>query len=216
MSFWMDYIILKERHAMGRIFCLMGKSATGKDSIYQALLMQQGLSLRRIVPYTTRPIREGEEDGREYIFCQEEQVRKLSQEGRIIEMRTYDTVYGEWKYFTVEDGQIALDTQSYLMIGTLETYQKIQDYFGKEKVVPIYIEVEDGKRLLRAITREQRQDVPKYEEMCRRFLADAKDFSEEKLLEAGIVRRFINEELPKTIAEIADFIKGYDGFQLEA
>lgn len=194
----------------------MGKSATGKDSIYQALLMQQELSLRRIVPYTTRPIREGEEDGREYIFCQEEQVRKLSQEGRIIEMRTYDTVYGEWKYFTVEDGQIALDTQSYLMIGTLETYQKIQEYFGKEKVVPIYIEVEDGKRLLRAITREQGQAVPKYEEMCRRFLADAKDFSEEKLLEAGIARRFINEELPKTIAEIADFIKGYDGFGTEA
>ena len=192
---------------MGKIFCVMGKSATGKDTIYQKLLHENQLNLQRIIPYTTRPIREGEEPGREYHFCKEEDVQRLEEEGRIVELRAYDTVYGIWKYFTVNDGDIQLDKENYLLIGTLEAYTKIRDYFGKEKVVPIYVEVEDGDRLLRAISREKEQEVPKYEEMCRRFLADAKDFSEEKLKEAEIEKRFVNVTLRKTIDEVEAYIK---------
>jgi guanylate kinase len=82
----------------------------------------------------------------------------------------------------------------------------MQKYFGKDRIVPIYIEVEDGERLLRAIARE-RQGAPKYEEMCRRFLADAADFSEEKLAAAGIDKRFFNHKLEDTIREITEYIK---------
>ena len=191
---------------MGKIFCVMGKSATGKDTIYQKLLHENRLQLQRIIPYTTRPIREGEEEGREYHFCSEEDVQRLEAEGKIVELRAYDTVYGIWKYFTVNDSSISLDKENYLLIGTLEAYVKIRDYFGEENVVPIYIEVEDGDRLLRAISREKEQDVPKYEEMCRRFLADAKDFSEEKLKKAGIEKRFINLTLGQTLEEIEAYI----------
>lgn len=192
---------------MGKIFCVMGKSATGKDTIYQKVLHENELNLQRIIPYTTRPIREGEIDGREYHFCKEEDVQKLEKEGRIVELRAYDTVYGIWKYFTVDDGNIKLEKENYLLIGTLEAYTKIRDYFGKENVVPIYIEVEDGDRLIRAISREKEQEIPKYEEMCRRFLADAKDFSEEKLEEAEIKKRFQNITLHQTIDEVEAYIK---------
>ena len=192
---------------MGKIFCVMGKSATGKDTIYQKLLNESKLDLKRIIPYTTRPIREGEVEGREYHFCTEEDVLKLEQEGRIVELRAYNTVYGIWKYFTVNDGDIRLDKENYLLIGTLEAYTKIRDYFGADKVLPIYIEVEDGERLLRAIEREKSQDVPKYEEMCRRFLADAKDFSEENLKAAEIEIRFQNIELSDTIAKVEKYVE---------
>ena len=84
---------------MGKIFCVMGKSATGKDTIYQKLLSESKLELKRIIPYTTRPIREGEVEGREYHFCNEDDVERLSRDGRIVELRAYDTVYGIWKYF---------------------------------------------------------------------------------------------------------------------
>ena len=57
-------------------------------------------------------------------------------------------------------------------------------------------------RLQRALDREKAQDQPKYEEMCRRFLADAEDFSEEKIREAGIERRFHNDELDNCLEEI--------------
>ena len=191
---------------MGKIFCVMGKSASGKDTIYSRLLENEKLSLKRIVPYTTRPMRDGEEDGKTYHFCDEAKVQKLDEMGKIIELREYNTVYGIWKYFTVDDGQIDLAKGNYLLIGTLETYTKVVKYFGQDKVLPIYIEVEDGERLIRAIDREKQQKEPKYEEMCRRFLADASDLSEENLKKAGVSRRFENRELVSTIQEIQEYV----------
>lgn len=192
---------------MGKIFCLMGKSSSGKDTIYRELFKRPDISLKKIIPYTTRPIREGEEEGREYHFCNEDQVTQLQNADKIVELRTYDTVYGVWKYFTVDDGQVDLEDNSYLLIGTLETYRKIRQYYGAAQVVPVYIEVEDGERLLRAIAREKEQMIPKYTEMCRRFLADSEDFSEEKLKEAGISVRFENEKLENTIDKVAAYIR---------
>ena len=192
---------------MGKIFCVMGKSASGKDTIYQSLLHENSLSLKRIVPYTTRPIREGEEEGREYHFCTEEDVRRFEAEGKIVELRAYHTIHGIWKYFTVDDGNICLEKENYLLIGTLEAYTKIRDYFGKEVVVPIYIEVEDGERLSRALSRERTQSAPKYEELCRRFLADAKDFSEENLKLAQIEKRFVNHSLEEILTKIETYIR---------
>ncbi|MCI5517930.1 guanylate kinase [Roseburia sp. MUC/MUC-530-WT-4D] len=192
---------------MGKIFCLMGKSSSGKDTIYRELFKRQDISLKKIIPYTTRPIREGEEEGREYHFCNEDQVAQFQNANKIVELRAYDTVYGVWKYFTVDDGQVDLADNSYLLIGTLETYVKIRQYYGAAQVVPVYIEVEDGERLLRAIAREKEQKIPKYTEMCRRFLADSEDFSEEKLKDAGVSVRFENEKLENTIDKVAAYIR---------
>lgn len=191
---------------MGKIYCVMGKSSSGKDSIYHEIMEKSALGLKPIIPYTTRPIRDGEQDGREYHFCTEDTVQRLQDAGRIMELRAYNTVYGVWKYFTVDDERIDLSKNNYLYIVTLEGYTKIREYFGADRVVPIYIEVEDGERLMRAIAREQKQDVPKYEEMCRRFLADSADFSEEKLVEAGIVRRFQNNDFVQTVREVTAYI----------
>ena len=192
---------------MGKIFCVMGKSASGKDTIYNKILQDDSLMLSRIIPYTTRPIRDGETQDKDYHFCNEEDVKRLSAQGRIIELREYNTVYGVWKYFTVNDGDIDLRCKSYLTVGTLESYTKIRDYFGSDKVLPIYVEVEDGDRLIRAIHREKGQQVPKYEEMCRRFLADEEDFSEENLIKSGITERFGNEDFTECLNKIQRYIE---------
>lgn len=192
---------------MGKIFCLMGKSSSGKDTIYKKLLEQETLSLHTIIPCTTRPIRNGETPGLEYYFYTEDELEKLQQDGKIIELRAYDTVYGVWKYFTADDHQIDLEHYDYLMIGTLDSYVKMQDYFGREKLIPIYLCVDDGIRLARALERERIQAEPKYAEMCRRFLADEKDFSTENLNAAGIKRHFCNQELFDTTKEIISYIQ---------
>ena len=71
---------------MSKIFYFMGKSAAGKDTIFQKV--QKHLTdLRTVVIYTTRPIREGEEDGVAYHFVTEERMRELEREGKIIELR---------------------------------------------------------------------------------------------------------------------------------
>ena len=191
---------------MGKIYCMMGKSSSGKDTLFKLLLANPKLSLKNIVPYTTRPIREGETNGVEYYFCTEQCLRELEQSGKIIELRAYDTIHGVWSYFTVDDHQIQDRGQNYLMIGTLESYQKLKEFFGNDRVIPIYIEVEDGIRLQRALERERAQKYPKYEELCRRFIADAADFSEEKLSEAGIVVRFENNNLQKTAENIEQYM----------
>lgn len=185
---------------MGKIFYLMGKSASGKDSIYKELKVRMP-ELKTIVIYTTRPIREGERDGVEYHFVTEDVLQQLQQDGKVIELRAYDTVHGIWKYFTADDGQFDAP-EDYLAIGTLESYGALIRYFGQEKVVPIYIEVEDGIRLQRALERERMQKTPRYEELCRRFLADAQDFSSEKLEKMGITQRFQNQNMEKCIDEI--------------
>lgn len=185
---------------MGKIFYLMGKSASGKDTIYKKV-KEQLPELKTIVIYTTRPIREGEQDGVEYFFVDDKRLEELQQAGKVIELREYNTVHGIWKYFTADDGQF--DREDHLIaIGTLESYQKMREYFGEGKLVPIYIEVEDGLRLERALSRERKQSEPKYEELCRRFLADAADFSADKLNEAGITQKYFNIDMDKCINEI--------------
>lgn len=192
---------------MGKIFCLMGKSASGKDFIYRSLRGREDLQLKHIVPYTTRPIRFGEVEGQTYFFRTDAEAEEMERAGRIIEMRTYHTVHGIWKYFTADDGQIDLSRNDYLMIGTPEAYVKIRDYFGETYVVPIYVWVDDGDRLERALKRERKQEQPKYAEMCRRFLADEQDFSPEKLAAAGICSGFENREKEQILEDVEQYIR---------
>lgn len=197
-----------ELETMGKIFYIMGKSASGKDTIYERILNRGELRLQRLVPYTTRPIRSNETEGVEYHFVDKDKLQEFLNDGKVVELREYHTMHGIWKYFTVDDEYMDLRNKDYLAIGTLESYEKIKNYYGKDKIVPLYIEVEDGLRLERALQREKKQSQPKYEEMCRRFLADQQDFAEEKLQQAGISFRFRNEkDLESCIETVAEYIR---------
>lgn len=192
---------------MGKLFCLMGKSSCGKDTLYKRILSDGSLPLKTLVSYTTRPIRSGETDGVEYYFLTEQQLEALEQEGKIIELRAYNTVHGIWKYFTVNDHQLDLSENNYLIIGTLESYRMLRKHFGSENLVPLYIEVDSGERLQRALTRERSQEEPKYAEMCRRFLADEEDFSQENLAQAEITQIFQNDNLDDCLQELIEYIR---------
>lgn len=192
---------------MGKIYYLMGKSSSGKDTMFKKLIEDNALGLKTIVGYTTRPMREGETEGVEYHFIDEQALTRLQNEGRIIELRSYDTVYGVWKYLTVDDDQINLKgDDKYLLIGTLESYERVRSYFGKDKLVPLYITVDDGVRLQRALDRERVQDKPRYAELCRRFLADEADFSMENIYRCEIDRAYENDDLDRCYNEIRNTI----------
>lgn len=191
---------------MGKIYYMMGKSSSGKDTLFKEI-KRRIPGLRTVTLYTTRPVREGEKNGVEYFFVTADTLDMYVQEGKVVELRTYNTIHGAWKYATIDDGQVDLKICDYLMMGTLESYGKIRDYYGAENVVPVYVEVEDGERLARALARERQQDHPRYAELCRRFLADTEDFSEEHLREAGITRRYYNDDIDKCLEEIVEDIQ---------
>ena len=188
---------------MNRIFYIMGKSSSGKDTVYKRLLSE--MKLIPVIIYTTRPMRENEQQGREYYFVDRACFDKMCSNGDVIEKRTYNTMHGEWIYFTAKNS-ISLSEGNCIGIGTPESFVKIRDFFGSA-VVPVYIEVDDGIRLARAVERERMEKIPKYKELCRRFLADCDDFSEEKLSSAGINRRFSNNsDIESCIDEIKKYI----------
>ena len=190
------------------IYVIRGKSATGKDTIFNKLLRNKQLGLTKIVPYTTRPRRTGEIEGHEYHFVDEERMGELEAAGLIVEHRQYDTVHGIWHYFTVDDNELVRQTDvRYAMIGTLEAYVSLKEYYGDGLVVPIYIKVDDFERLRRAVNREKRQANPNCEEVCRRYLADERDFSEDKLASAGIDRCYVNNSIKECVADIVNDIK---------
>ena len=187
---------------MGKIFFILGKSSSGKDTIFQKIKENNELGLKTVVGYTTRPMRENEVDGEEYFFVDRDRLEELKNDDKVIESRDYNTVHGIWSYFTVDDGQIDLDQDDYLYIGTLESYEQVRNFYGEDKVIPIYIEVEQGERLRRAVLREIEQSEPKYEELCRRFLADEQDFREEEINRLGIKKKYMNEDLDTCVDEI--------------
>ena len=193
---------------MGKIFYLIGKSCAGKDSLYNIMKNDEELNLRPVIRYTTRPIRDGETDGVGYHFVDTDGYRHFKDSGKIIEEQVYHTVHGDWYYFTADDGGIDIDKYDYLATGVLESFAGTRQYYGKDKVMPIYIELDDGERLQRALNRERLPENGRYAEMCRRFLADADDFREERIKELGIrdEERFENDDLEDCAKRIKAWI----------
>ncbi len=72
----------------------MGKSASGKDHIYARLAAHEGLGLKKLVLYTTRPIRAEEENGKQYYFVDDKKLEEFRSSGNLIEARAYHTVHG--------------------------------------------------------------------------------------------------------------------------
>lgn len=193
---------------MRKIYYIMGKSASGKDTVYKRLL-KEFPEMGTIVLYTTRPIRDGETAGVEYHFVSEKEFLMWKNKNKVIEFRTYETMCGPWTYFTADDGQFNLEKQDCLMIGTLESYEKMKLYFGEKNIVPLYLYIDDGIRLERALFREKQQKSPQYAEMCRRFLADEEDFKEENLRRCGISEKYDNSDLEDCINQISNVINSY-------
>ena len=191
---------------MGKLFVFMGKSASGKDTLYR-LVMEKYRNLHPVIPYTTRPIRAGETEGAEYHFVTEEEMAKMQRRNQIVECRCYQTVKGPWYYFTAEDGQIDFEKGDFALISTLEGYEQTRNFYGEERVVPLYIEVEDMLRIERSLAREKQQEKPCVAEVCRRFLADEADFSEENLQRLGIAVRISNISLEHALDQISTIIR---------
>jgi len=163
---------------MAKLFCLLGKSGVGKDTLFKRIVdhPELGAALTPVVSHTTRPKREDEACGVHYHFVSEDQMDKLERQGKIIEKRRYNTVRGVWHYFTaVFELPLCSDA---IIITTTQGAKKLAEKIGAGNMVIINLTANDKTRLERSILRESGQARPNYAEVCRRYLADEQDFAD--------------------------------------
>jgi guanylate kinase len=149
-----------------KIVALFGKSGSGKDTVLKALCKNQS-TYNRIISSTTRPPREGEVDGKDYYFLDNIAFAEKILNGSFIEA----TGFKNWFYGTdissLDPSRINIGVFNINAIECLKEDSNLEVY-------PILIEAKDSIRLKRILSREEDPDC---EEICRRFLADKKDFS---------------------------------------
>ena len=99
---------------MKKIFLIIGRSGSGKDTVFRALkdrIKEKDLDINEVPIYTTRPMRPGEAEGEEYQFISEREFLKMEEAHEFVESRSYQTVFGIWRYGT------ALYNNDYVLVG---------------------------------------------------------------------------------------------------
>jgi len=194
---------------MGKIVVCMGKSYSGKDTIVKELLKENKYHLQNIILSTTRPIRAGEINGCEYYFNTEEEMWRLEREHKIIERREYHTMDKAWYYYTTSQ-DIDIENHNYITINTLTALDGYIHYYGEDKIISLLFELDAGERLQRSLDREKEQENPNYAELCRRFLAETKEFSSENIQERPITEVISNEgDIKQTVEKVNKVLSLY-------
>ena len=182
------------------LYLISGKTCSGKDSIARELIK---MGYKRIVSNTTRPMRAGEIDGKDYHFKD------------IVE--DYDKTYC-LKSFTVADGSVWrywLDKDEIMKaVNSDEPYICIVDADGERELRRIsnssfYIKADWEERLRRYYNRESKNEKPNYPEMVRRILADEEDFKQIELeaLITDDVTLIINDDISLAASRIDRWVR---------
>ena len=149
-----------------KLLALFGESGSGKDTI-QHWLANNIPNTHKIVSCTTRPPREYEKDGVDYYFLTANDFISKYLKNEILDFTTFN----DWQYGTLKSD--LKDDKINIGIFNIEGIHDLLNYSNGIEILPVYIQVDEKTRLLRTLKRENNPDC---EEICRRFLADKKDF----------------------------------------
>lgn len=144
------------------IIAICGKSGAGKDYFFSQLKKYFGTNINFIIKDTTRPRRDYEHNHKDYHFITKNDIFKA---------HYVETMYfNDWFYGT---SMTAIDVNK-INIGIFSPGGLLQLYETDNlNIYPFQIVADDKIRVLRQLNREEYPDV---KEICRRFLADEKDF----------------------------------------
>lgn len=150
-----------------KVIAICGKAGSGKDTIMRLLFESHPDSnLNKIIPVTTRPMREGESQGNPYNFISKEDYAQLLLNSGLIEATSFrDWFYGT-PLWTLDINKVNVGVFNLEAIECL-----MQD--DRLDVTVVFISASSKTRLLRQLNREDNPDV---EEIIRRYGADEADF----------------------------------------
>ena len=149
-----------------KILALMGPSCSGKDTVLNWMVSNLP-NLHKIIPTTTRPKRDYEIEDKDYHFVT---AREFSD--TLINTNQYieATSYNGW-YYATNTNDLSIDKVNIGIFSPQAVDILLDD--RNVKILPVLINVDNKTLLLRALNREI---FPDCDEICRRFLADRKDF----------------------------------------
>lgn len=158
---------------MRKLFTIMGKASTGKDTLTK--MLHEKMELPIALSFTTRPMRNGETQGVEYDFITEKDFWDMHGCDLLAEYTSYDVAGGETWYYGLTREE--LEKSDYvLVIVNPDGFNQIKEIYG-DKVCSILIDAPADVRIKRYLDRDIVTET-KAEECCRRFLADQKDFKD--------------------------------------
>lgn len=150
-----------------KLIALMGKAGSGKDTILRKLVSLYPDKYHEVISCTTRPPREGEQDGVNYYFLSTEKFTQKILNGDMLEA----TAFNGWHYGTALSS-LSMDKVNIGVFNPEGIRCLIED--SAIDFIIYYVQADDKERLLRQLNREKHPNV---EEIVRRFSTDQKDFN---------------------------------------
>ena len=162
---------------VSKIIVLCGEACSGKDSIMRMMVHNEGY--QPCVSHTTRPMREGEVEGREYYFMTTNDFLDKLHAKDFVEVREYNTVDGLWLYgMSYAELDSKLGQGDIVMILDIKGMLELKQSKYRDMIVSFYINVDENTRLERYLNRDGGLTLNKVEECVRRLKADRKDFED--------------------------------------
>ena len=149
------------------IIVLVGKTASGKTTVANELCKNHGY--KRIITYTTRPMRDNEVQDVDYHFISDEQFNKMIENNEFTEYKRYNTAHGVWSYGSVVTYEQEISDDYYVII---LTPQGLRDLSKKiSRYIAFYLNVSLESQLERLKKRGDEE-----QQIIKRLQNDAKDF----------------------------------------
>lgn len=192
------------------MYCIIGRSSSGKDTLYNAILKSQLLNIKPLLEYTTREPRDNEIHGVHYNFLSLEEFDMLLATDKFVEIRHYDSADGRLYYCTPKI--ILPNSHDIIYKTSIFSIERLINYYNTSNIRVIYCDADDHTLLHRAISRESSYKNPNYRELCRRFYSDAVDNSEDAISKLPNLHRIDTTcSVEQCVQQFVDIVKSHSG-----
>ncbi len=177
---------------------LSGPSGSGKSTIVNRLIESSPVKLVKAISATTRPAREGEQEGRDYYFLTPDEFERRRQAGEFVEC---EEVHGNGNWYGTLTSELHRAQQegawAFLEIDVKGAQSIIQEY---PQTLSVFLTTSDHEyeQRLRQRGTESDEEIARRLETARRELEMARSINYKHTV--------VNDDLDRAVSEIADIL----------